>query len=169
MKLYIANMTKQQHDFLYRVPESPRVHRQLIPAGAQIQVHRDDTLAVLEAIVAQHSSYGLKPAHEVLNRKGYTGLCYSIDAPIAVDTFMVAQEQNDDALIEQGAERRKNEAAAIHDRMGAPEAGELQGMELEVVEVPKQLGGDVNLNETIAVGDPSRTNQAAAQGRRRGR
>ena len=168
MKLFVANMTKMQHDFLYRVPESQRVHRQMIPAGSQVQVHRDDTLAVLEAIVAQHSRYGLKPAHEVLNRKGYTGLCYSIDAPIAVDTFMVAQEQNDDALAEQGLERRRHEAAAIHDRMGAPEAGELQGMELEVVEVPKQLGGDVNVNETIAVGDPSRTNPENAM-RRRGR
>jgi hypothetical protein len=166
MKLFIANMTQQQHDFIYRVPGSPRIHRQHIPAGGQVQVHQNDLSAVLEGIVQQHERYGLKPASEVLQRRGFTGLCYSYDTPINVDTFMVAQQQNDTALTDQGLDRRQNEAAAIHERMGAPEAGELQRLELEVVEVPKQLGGDVNLNETIAVGDPSRTEQRSSMGRR---
>ena len=166
MKLFVANMSNKRHDFIFRVPGSPRVHHQMIMSGAQVQIHKDDTKDVLDSIVEQHARYGLKPASEVLQRKGYTGLCYSFDKPVPVDTFMVAQEKNDDALIEQGTERRQHEAAAIHDRLNAPEAGELQKVELEVVEVPKTLGGDVNVNETIAVGDPSRTSQPAARGRR---
>jgi hypothetical protein len=165
MKLFIANMTTKRHDFIFRVPGSTRIHHQMIESGAQVQVHKEELSSVLQGIVQQHERYGLKPASEVLQRKGYTGLCYSFDQPVAIDTFMVAQEKNDTALNEQGVERRQHEAASIHDRLNAPEAGSLASVELEVVEVPKTLGGDVGVNETIAVGDPSRTTPQN-QGRR---
>jgi len=166
MKLFIANMSTKPHDFIFRVPGSTRLHHQLIHPGSQVQVYKEDLSAVLRGIVQQHERYGLKPASEVLQRKGYTGLCYSFDQPVPVDTFMVAQEKNDTALTEEGIERRRNEAASIHDRLNAPEAGALASVELEGVEVPKTLGGDVGVNETISVGtDPART-APQNQGRR---
>jgi hypothetical protein len=166
MKLFVANMSNKRNDFIFRVPGSTRVHHQMIESGAQVQIYKEDLSAVLQGIVQQHERYGLKPASEVLQRKGYTGLCYSFDAPVPVDSFMVAQEKNDTALHEQGVERRQMDAAAIHDRLDTPEAGSLASVELEVVEVPKTLGGDVGVNETIAVSnDPSRT-APQNQGRR---
>ena len=165
MDLFIANTTKQDHDFIFRIPESKRTYHQMIRAGQQTKVHTGTKVAI-DSIVDQHARYGLKPAAEVLNGRGFVGLCYSTDVPVKMDTFMVAYEQNDEALIADNLDRRKNEAAAIHSNMASHNPDALQGVELEVVEIPKTIGGDVNVNNTISVGDPARTEQSTARGRR---
>jgi hypothetical protein len=169
MKLYISNLTKQRHDFVYRVLGSQRIHHQMIEAGGQVLIHKDDQPEVIDNIIEQHTRYGLKPAAEVLSRKGFVGMCFAIDVPVKLDTIMAAFDQNATALVEANQEHRKNEAAAVHAGLANPESGgsTLGGLDLEVVEVPQTMGGDVNVNETISVSkDPERSEPRAVQGRR---
>lgn len=50
MKLYIANTTKQRHDFAYRQPETGRLIYNPINAGAQ-SVVMDGTHAEIDQVI----------------------------------------------------------------------------------------------------------------------
>ena len=106
--LYVANASKQKHDFIYRVAEETSVRRQQIPPGGQITVYQSGAAQhVLAAIVEQHARYGLVDVADIDRRKPFVGLCYSFDKPIKVDKIMQADEHNSYVLQEQSQEARK--------------------------------------------------------------
>lgn len=150
--LYVANASKQKHDFIYRIPEETSVRRQQIPAGGQITVYQPNTsLDILRAIVDQHLKYGLVDVADIDRRKPFVGVCYSFDKPIKVDKIMQADEHNAGVLQEASLEARKLSAAALHNAINQATGGaaQIESLELEVVEQngPTEPG----LNERVMV------------------
>lgn len=155
-KLFIANCTKQHQQFLYRIPGENRAspYMQQIEVGKCIEIYRDDTADVLEAIIAQHVDYGLVSADEIDRTKDFIGMCYQFNKPIETDKIIRALDRNDIVLQERGVEQRKLAAVAISDQADheAQEAGgRIDGLEVTVEEVAVPGGPDTKINETIAI------------------
>jgi hypothetical protein len=146
--LYVANCTRQPHDFLYRVPGEDmallrRIQIQRIEPGTQQRIHNECPLPVLEAIVEQHRKYGLIPVTEVPNAKAYVGLCYAFDRPVDFERLSYAVDHNLGVLHDRGVQQREEAAVAIDQtieavredarRQGARLAP-LRGTDLEVME-----------------------------------
>lgn len=170
MKLYVANMTKQFHDFLYTVPEEKKQGRfrmQRIAPGEQIRVYQDDmTQADVDAIVSQHEIYGLIGVNEIKRTKAFIGLCFSVDKPVDMEKFMVAEQHNDAVLADRGVEIRKNAAVAVADHISRnrESSGDLAGLDVEVIEQPKRGGTpDGLMNEKVTVSN----NDQRSKNRRR--
>jgi hypothetical protein len=135
-KLYIANLSKQVHEFHYRVPAEVGYSRQAqirtILPGTQQQIHSEAPLVVLEAIVDQHRQYGLIEATEVHKAKGFVNLCFSFDVPVNLDQLNYGVDHNQGALFDQGL-RNREEAAVAFDHavdsnlQDAQHRGELRG------------------------------------------
>lgn len=151
MKLYVANTTKQDHDFVYRILESTRLHQQPVPSGQQVQIYKDDTSDVINAIVAQHERYGLVKVDEIDRTKPFIGLCYSVDKPIPVSKIMYVAEHNDDVLAEQGQKGRMDSVAALGENLNRATEGKLNALEVEVVESRKPGDTTIGFRQTIEV------------------
>lgn len=163
--LYVANASKQKHDFIYRIPEETSVRRQQIAPGAQIVVYQPNaTLEVVKAIVDQHAIYGLVDVAEIDRRKPFVGLCYRFDKPINVEKIMQADEHNSGVLERESQEARKLSAAALHNAIERATEGavRIENLELEVVQ--QNGNSEPGLNETVSV-----TRDASEQPPRRGR
>jgi hypothetical protein len=152
-KLYIANATKQNFDFIFWVSEVPQPRRQKIPAGGQIMVYQDNmTLEQINSIVKQHERYGLTRVSEIDRRKPFVGLCYDIDRPVKIEKILYADEHNAGVLQDVSMEARKLSAGALHDailRATDRSPLTLQGLDMEVIEQngPTESG----LNEVVSV------------------
>lgn len=151
--LYIANCTKQPHDFLYRVPENHKIVSRLIEPGTQIRI--SDTEMRLDAIIAQHLRYGLIPVKELKNGAGFSGMLYSKDKPIDVSAIRAGIESRDTAIETQSFEMRQAAAVAVDEnlsKIGQQGGPKLNSFEMEVVEQPKgPADRDPKFRQTIAV------------------
>lgn len=153
MDLYIANCSKQEFNFTYSLPESVRPFMHMIRAGAQIQIPcktQDDA----DAIISQHSIYGLKHVKDIGKRFG--GVVYQFDKHINVQAIEQGIEQKDQDMIDRALEAQKITAVAS-DKIIAEKAQEMglrqkTALEIEVVEDKKNISdtGD-KLNQTISV------------------
>lgn len=137
--LWIANTTNQNHQFLYRRPEKPKVEMELIPMGHQCAIRNLDEPAVA-AIIEQHEPYGLVPASEARKTKRFIGLCYSLERPVTLDTMIETAAKNQVQLEERADERREEVANAVTANMnqvqadaGLPDAGRI-GTLIEVID-----------------------------------
>jgi hypothetical protein len=158
MSLFIANTTKQHHEFMFWVPEQRRYFTKLIRAGGQEQIYPEGTRDVHEGIIAQHRQYGIKALSEIDRTKEFVGLCYQFDHPIPADRLTEAIEHNDDVMVSEAQERRKEATAALNESLTqvAQDSGtNLSGLDVEVVEEQKK-GVDTQVNETISVNKPGR-------------
>lgn len=165
MKLYVANCSKQDHDFTYMLFENPRPFHHRIRAGAQFEVNgsQDD----IDHIIKQHSIYGMMEVGKV--KKGFGGICYRLDKPIAVDAIEAGFEQRDQEMIDRALEARKVTAAAADQILynKAQEMGLRQkaGLEVEVVEEKKNAAdNEPKFNQTIEV-----VREGVQPGKNRGR
>jgi len=116
-RLYIANLTRQDHEFQYRVPaeegfsrDQPKIR--MIGKGTQQQVHIEAPRTVLEAIVGQHRQYGLVEASEVVKTKDFIGLCFSFDQPVNLDQMHYGVDHNSGVLFDRGVKNREEAALA---------------------------------------------------------
>jgi hypothetical protein len=115
-KLWIANLSKQNHDFLYRLPGrkglDPLLER--IPIGQQVAIGGLDlTSEEIAYVIEQHTPYGLRDANELSSLKTYAGRCYSIGTPVKLDNMLYVFEKNDESLNVRAAEIREDQAAVI--------------------------------------------------------
>ena len=139
MKLYIANCSKQDHQFTYMIMENPRPFMEKIRAGAQIVIDRPPN--ELDQIINQHSRYGLMEATKV--KKGFGGIAYRMDKPISVEAIESGIEQRDQEMIDRALEARKITAVAS-DQILLDKAQEMgikqkSGLEIEVVEEKEEV------------------------------
>lgn len=161
--LYVANISKQRHDFAYRVPEENMPRRQQIMPGSQTTIYQPDaSFAVLKAIVDQHTGYGLIDAATIDTRKPFIGLCYSFDKPIKVEKYMYGDEHNKKVLTQVSQDARKHSAAALHDSItrATEGAATIEALDIEVVE--QNDSRTEGLNEILTV---SRTDEVAPRRR----
>jgi hypothetical protein len=129
-ELYIGNISKQVVQFGYRSPERPGVIYQTIPIGGQIRVSPNGAIVDLstpeiEAIIGQHRTYGLVDVDDVdAKQSPFSGLCYSIGKPIAVERLRRAMLKKEEALKAHGSTLRKEAALAVNsqieEQIGAP-------------------------------------------------
>jgi hypothetical protein len=152
-KLYVANCTKQRHEFLYRAPEQKNHIKEPIEIGSQIMVWKDAPREELQGIIEQHEMYGLVPVAEIDRTKHFVGMCYQWDRPVDVNKIMYTVENNDTVLEEAALEKRKEAAQVISQSLGqiAQDAGNsLNTVELEIQELARP-GHDVKVYESITV------------------
>lgn len=141
--LNITNLTRQHHQFCYRLPESTQLYEQKIPAGAQVPVVRNVGLDIIEYIIEQHRIFGLVSEEEAKNSRVFVPQFYTIDQPASADRILETFDSNDVALNEGAAQRREDQAAVIADGIESTmrERGvEIARTEVSIVEETK--GGE---------------------------
>jgi hypothetical protein len=117
MRLFIGNVTPQNHVLMYRMPESDKIVQRPIQAGTQIEIGGELGPEVVDSIVAQHAPYGMIPVSEMTRVKRFHGLCYSIDKPIPRDKLTYLRDHNMGELEAQGRELRRTAAIAGNEFM----------------------------------------------------
>jgi hypothetical protein len=147
-KLFVANTSKQHHDFAYRLAEDKNIRIETIRIGSQVCVGGDSlTHEMIAKIIEQHAPYGLRDAKTLSGVKDFVGLCYSIDKPVPMDNMLVLFEKNDVVLNDRAADRREDIAASIaHNTQAQMEGADvtLQRTEVEIEEQTKDGAPKVN-------------------------
>lgn len=162
MKLYICNCTHQDHDFTYRLPETNKVACQRVHAGAQMMVYKDATKDEIDYILQQHEAYGLVDIRSLKTSKGFVGLCYSVDRVIDPENIMLADEQNQKAILDRTVDIHQTNAASISSVMDKNGATGMNSFEQVITEQVKEGG-------TVKDGHSTTIELTSEQGRRRGR
>ena len=170
MKLYVANATKQNHDFQYWLPDAQRPYTRQIPIGQQILIE-SDTVA-LERIVEQHILYGITDINDVVRGTQFHGIVFSFDKPINLERLIGAMDMHDQAITDRALEQRKRSAAAVNETLmqAAAESGaQLQHSEVEIVEQQKRQGDtEQKFQQTISVDKaPGENSRPTRQSRRK--
>lgn len=153
MDVWVANTTKQNFEFNYRMPESTRIHSTKIPIGGQVRIHKAGlSQPEVDAIVEQIERIGGIRSDSVERTKAFIGLAYSIDKPVRPAAIETAVDHNDDVLTERGHENRKAAAVAIHENLSAADRDprNLSESSVEIIEDVKR-GEDPGIRETIEV------------------
>lgn len=151
MKMYVANCTNQVQAFLYRAPGTKSNRNQPIDIGRQVQISGDLNTKDIEAIVEQHSKYGMVAVDEIDRTKAFVGVCYSIDKPVPIEKIKRAAEHNKGVLIEAGRENRKLAAVAVNNEVEKQAPGALNSLELSIEEQESKDGRDREVSENITV------------------
>ncbi len=165
-KMYIANTTKQDHVFTYRVPddESATMSRPraiTIRAAAQVALPDNMNTPQIDAIIQQHGRYGMVDAKEIDRTKPFIGLCYSIDRPVSLDTIRHGLGHNDKVLVERGRKMREEAGVAAFQQAEqnmfelSQQSGEQMGlgaMEVEIVEQNHEKFNGVREGDPVAEG-----------------
>jgi hypothetical protein len=145
-KLFIANLSKQHHHFLYAVPEGEGDDRefvqrnQYIEIGSQVQLPGNLSQAQADIIIEHHARYGMKPYDEARKIKDFTGLCYRLEKPVPMNDQGFIDDvakSNTDTMNARNADRREATGLAINDRLrriGAESRNPLRRVEIEQVE-----------------------------------
>lgn len=89
MKLYIANCSRQAHNFNYKLPEKSQSFGVTIRAGGQHMIENQSD--VINHIIEQHEPYGFQRCDKV--NKTFSGICYAIDKPVTVGKIEDNAEQ----------------------------------------------------------------------------
>lgn len=113
--LYIANTSKQHHQFMYRLPEQQIPRSDIIRIGAQMRIG-DLSREQIDHIIKQHQRYGLKSVDELQRNRDYIGLLYSIDKPVPLNNERVLGDtfaHNDEVLNDKAKDRREEAAVAV--------------------------------------------------------
>jgi hypothetical protein len=91
--MYVANTTKQNFVFNFRVGEESRVRAYPIASGNQIEIGRDYNPAQIGQIVTQLERFGGRPARDAKGKLDrFPGILYSLDKPIPVDQIELGHE-----------------------------------------------------------------------------
>ena len=172
MRLYIANATKQNFDFMYRMPEVSGIRVQTIPIGGQIQITGELSTLQVDSIIAQHAKYGMVSVDEIDRSRNFTGLCYSIDKQIPVAKIMTAVRLNTAVLQNRGKQMRQEAAVAENNRIERTLIendipGVLNKLEVSVVEEKDRADGEPMVAEGVRVTRNEPENEQAPPRRRR--
>ena len=149
MKLYIANGTRHNIDFLYRLPEAPQPRMTKIPVGNQVMLSGDLNTQQIDAIVNQHAMYGLVAAEDIDHTKPFVGMCYSIDKPVKAVKLLAMDEHNQSLLADESKRNREELAIATHQTMEQNVPG-FMSVETSIVEETKS-GGAPSIAEGVRV------------------
>lgn len=170
-KLFVANLSKQHHLFLYQLLGSSGTIPQEIPIGAQVEIHGSRGMELdmdqINAIVEHHSRYGLKSVAEARKVQGFTGLVYGVDKPVNLDERGFVEEvvhSSDETLNERNADRRSNTTAAIAKRLGDVGAGSKAPLLRTEVEQSEETEGTPRVDVGVeAVSQGVRPRNASAR------
>ena len=153
MKLYVANATKQVHEFWYTIPGTSGPRMQPIRPGGQIPVSGNLQPEEIDAVIKHHERYGLVEAAGIDRIKVFAGLCYSIDKPVPAAKIEKLFVHNQEVL-ERRAEEKLVAAALANNSI----------LESKVEQAASDAGrplpslGDleISISEDSVRGDPSK-------------
>jgi hypothetical protein len=175
-KLYIANTTQQVQDFQARIPEISQIVRVVVPIGGQVPIPMELNPLQIEAIVEQHSRYGLVAVSEIDRTKDFIGLCFQVDKPINVERVKYAAVHNFEVLEKRGDQIRKEAAVsvsnAVEEQTKQIGSLDLKAMEFSVEEVESSSRAKELELQTVRVdrnANPDGTPKAGSTPRGRGR
>ena len=134
VRLYIGNATKQNQEFVYRLPEQSGARVQTIPIGQQVQITGELSSQEIDAIVSQHRKYGLTEATAIDSADVYTGIVYSVGKPIPADKLTRAMIHNTRVLQARGKEIRRDAALAENQLAEGDVPGRLNKLEMSIQE-----------------------------------
>lgn len=140
-EMYVGNGTKQVQSFCYRLPEGKAV-TVTISMGGQIKIPGNLSAMDIDAIVDQHSKYGLVRTDEIDRTQPFIGLCYSIDKPISIAQISRVLDHNDEVLTERGKVIREEAAVALNSAIEQNTGVAFDNLELSVIEQPKSAGDE---------------------------
>ena len=99
--LYVANATRQNFRFCYRLPEAQKSMVAEIPSGRQVDLDSQKKLTTenVDYLVKQLERYGARPAKEARGslRDFNGGILYSTSAPVKSGEIEYGNEQHLDA------------------------------------------------------------------------
>jgi hypothetical protein len=110
-KLYVANMTKQNHDFAYRLKGQQAWKQPSIPVGQQIMF--DWPRELIDEVIQSKIHTGIINVIDLPRNREFVGLCYSIDKPVQLSAWDEALERNDTVLNEAAEARLEDVATTV--------------------------------------------------------
>lgn len=113
-KLYVANVSRQNVEFNYRMPGQNGVKMVPIHIGTQVVIHGELDTNEIDSILEQHVPYGLVAADTIRGDTPYVGLCYAIDKAVRVNQMLVAMDHNQEVLHDRGRQMRQQAAVATN-------------------------------------------------------
>ena len=121
MQLFIANVSRQNLTFSFRVPEQNGIKQVMIPPGAQRPIYSPDlTKPQVDGIIEQGRIYGMVAADEVDRVKKQTPMVYSVGKEISAEKIRKLMMTNHDALTHEGEQTRKQAAVIAHHNVENP-------------------------------------------------
>ena len=142
--MYVVNCTQQVQDFVYRLPEFSGVRSQQIAIGGYVQLSGELNQPQIDAVVKQHSRYGMVAEEEVSRTKTFIGLYFTVDRLPKLAKIYDAISHNVDVMMERGKKTREEAAvftsSAIENNVPA---GSLKELEMSVVQ-EKREGREVS-------------------------
>lgn len=154
MQIFIANITKQAHDFTYRKREVNKLVTRPISAGGQILIDTDKD--EIDFIIEQAGRYGMVHHKEIRNGKNFNGLAYNFDKPLNIEAIKAGIQHNDEVMEAVALEARQNAAVATDSALQdvARNGGaKVSGLEVEITEVKRQGDNSEPFHQTVAVSD----------------
>ena len=164
MTLFIANTTKQNWNHHFRVPEMTRAYFVKIPAGSQIKVSENLSIASEEAIIQQLQRYGGRNASDVSGKlEKFPGIFYRHSKPITESEIIAGHDAVMDHAERRSAEEATKSALGFDASNRDKHTGErlVKESEVEIIEqVPrgkKATGKEVKFGLTVSKDGNSKT------------
>jgi hypothetical protein len=150
-ELYIGNVSKQVHQFAYRMSERPGVITQVVPIGGQIRVspngqRTDLSMQEIDYILSQHLQYGLTSVDNLESIGPHDGLCYSIGRSFTADKLHEGMLYKEQALGKFGKQIRTEAALAVNQQIEQTTGSPLRELEMSFAEQEPRGGYQHNDN-----------------------
>ena len=151
--MYIANSSRQDFRFHFRLPESNSTIVEDIPSGQQVEIGKGWSDGALQAMMQQLERYGAREAKEARRglREFDSGLIYSLDKPVSENEIYYAWEQKLDYNKERAVNQATRSALSAdvpHRDKGKRQAKEV-GIEVEAEGDPKTEGRKGLMDVTV--------------------
>jgi hypothetical protein len=153
--LYVANCTKQVHEFAYkRDKNSAQILRIPVPIGGQIQVPGITNAEQITYVIESHAAYGAVMVDELDRVKGFVSLIFSVDRAILASRIERVLEKNEFYQIVQGKNIRKEAAIANNNILEnmLKESGLQEKLDTTEFSIVEDNHDDRSPNEPIAEG-----------------
>lgn len=152
MKLYIANGTHQNIDFMYRLPEYKSYRTQTIEVGKQIKISGELTPAQIDLIIQFHMKYGMIKFSEINDFKGFhIPYVYRVDEPIAQDTIEGLIIQNREYSKAEAKRLRAEAAITVNTQIEDALESKISNFQFEIEEKPDKNRDVSTEAETISI------------------
>jgi len=139
-KVYVANVTAQNHTINFSIPDSRKPMSITIPMGSQKFVGEMAAPAI-DAMLDQLGPYGLVELGQELKREKVTYI-FNVGSPIPASAIQKLYDRNRGILTDEGKKRRIENAVAANAVMNTEETP-LNNFTADVEEVDSgDLGGD---------------------------
>lgn len=166
-KVYVANVTAQNHTLNFSLPNSRKPYGIGIPMGQQKMIG-DLSAPEVDALVEQLGPYGLAEVGHELKKEKLTFI-FNVGSPVTMSVIQRIYDRNRGILKDEGHERRKLSAVSANATMNTDDTP-IKNMTVDVEEIdPGDLGSDSDdVREGFNIDNEANTSENRRP-RRRGR